>query len=162
MALRGASNGSDRLSEHFRASEFRCRCLDKGLRSAEFCGGNIAPEGVDPALIEGLEILRAELGGRPIYVTSAYRCPAYNRKIGGAPKSYHVTGKAADIVVSGVDYLEVMRVIERLGIFTGRGLYPDGHFVHVDTRFGLRGSPVVRWVRENGIYRTVASFVQYL
>ena len=36
--------------------------------------------------------------GQPIYVNSGYRCPKLNRAVGGAVKSYHLYGRAADIV----------------------------------------------------------------
>ena len=35
--------------------------------------------------------------GSPIIVTSGYRCEELNRKVGGAPYSYHRLGMAADI-----------------------------------------------------------------
>lgn len=35
--------------------------------------------------------------GKPIIVTSGYRCPALNTKIGGAKTSQHMKGQAADI-----------------------------------------------------------------
>ena len=35
--------------------------------------------------------------GRPITITSGYRCPRLNRIVGGAPASLHLTGCAADI-----------------------------------------------------------------
>ena len=44
-----------------------------------------------------LQKLRDKLGA--IRVTSAYRSPALNRAIGGARKSFHMTGNASDIVI---------------------------------------------------------------
>ncbi len=38
-----------------------------------------------------------EAWGRPIAVSSGYRCPALNRAVGGAARSQHLTGQAADI-----------------------------------------------------------------
>ena len=38
-----------------------------------------------------------ELYGKPIVVTSGYRCPKLNRAVGGAARSQHTTGNAADI-----------------------------------------------------------------
>ena len=38
-----------------------------------------------------------EAWGEPIIVTSGFRCPALNKKIGGAANSQHVLGEAADI-----------------------------------------------------------------
>ena len=38
-----------------------------------------------------------ELWGKPIIVTSGYRCAALNRAVGGARNSHHLKGMAADI-----------------------------------------------------------------
>lgn len=38
-----------------------------------------------------------EAYGKPIAVSSGYRCPALNRVVGGAPTSQHLRGEAADI-----------------------------------------------------------------
>ena len=38
--------------------------------------------------------------GRPIHVSSGYRCPRLNKAVGGAVTSQHTTGEAADIYVS--------------------------------------------------------------
>lgn len=43
-----------------------------------------------------LDPLRKEFG-RPILVTSGYRCPALNRLVGGTKNSAHIMGRAADI-----------------------------------------------------------------
>ena len=40
-----------------------------------------------------------EMYGKPIHVTSGYRSPAVNRAVGGAKKSQHMRGEAADITV---------------------------------------------------------------
>ena len=37
--------------------------------------------------------------GRPIIVTSGYRCPKLNNLVGGVPTSRHLTGQAADLRV---------------------------------------------------------------
>lgn len=38
-----------------------------------------------------------ELYGKPIIVTSGYRCPKLNKAVGGATNSQHTKGEAADI-----------------------------------------------------------------
>lgn len=44
-----------------------------------------------------LEPLRALLGPCPLTVTSGYRCPDLNARVGGSPTSQHLTGQAADL-----------------------------------------------------------------
>ena len=36
--------------------------------------------------------------GKPIRITSGFRCPALNKAVGGSPTSQHMKGMAADIV----------------------------------------------------------------
>ena len=49
------------------------------------------------ALIENVLDPLREAYGKPIVVTSGYRCPALNKAVGGASNSQHMTGQAADI-----------------------------------------------------------------
>lgn len=62
-----------------------------------------------------LDPLREAIGG-PIKVSSGYRGPALNRHIGGAKKSQHLEGKAADIQVSNRSVLELFKTTIRLGL----------------------------------------------
>ncbi|MDR1651664.1 MAG: peptidase M15 [Synergistaceae bacterium] len=71
-----------RISPHFKLREFQCGC----------CG----TVKLRPELIAMLEALRA-LWGRPISLTSGYRCEQHNRAVGGASRSLHMAGRAADI-----------------------------------------------------------------
>ena len=48
-------------------------------------------------LIAVLDSLREEWG-KPIYVTSGFRCPDLNKAVGGVNTSAHLTGNAADLV----------------------------------------------------------------
>lgn len=44
-----------------------------------------------------------EAWGRPIVVTSGYRCEALNKVVGGVPTSQHKQGKAADISTGSIE-----------------------------------------------------------
>jgi uncharacterized protein YcbK (DUF882 family) len=59
-----------------------------------------------------LEIIRAALGVR-IKISSGYRSPAHNSKIGGAKNSQHIKGRAADIQTK-LPTSKVKEVIEQL------------------------------------------------
>ena len=66
-------------------------------------------------LISALDKIR-ERYGKPIKVTSGYRCPELNRAVGGAvnpdgtPKSQHCKGEAADLV--GENKAETKKIFE--------------------------------------------------
>ena len=119
-------NEKIQLSKNFNSYEFRC-----GLGSPCSCSTIL----IDDKLVEYLQKIRDHFG-KTVTITSAYRCPSYNKRIGGATQSYHSKGMACDIVVSGVAPREVAKYAESIGIL-GIGLYntsSDGYFVHIDTR----------------------------
>jgi len=112
------------LSQNFVSTEFDCH--GKGCCSTTK---------LDSKLVEYLQKIREHFD-KPITVTSAYRCEVHNKNIGGATRSYHMRGQAADIVVSGISSREVAKYAESIGIL-GIGLYEtskDGYFTHIDTR----------------------------
>ena len=112
-------DGEKKLSTHFKVKEFRCKDgSDKVLIAIE--------------LVELLQKIRNYFG-KPVTINSAYRNAAYNKKIGGASKSQHIQGTAADIVVQGVKPEVVAKYAEYLMPSSGGiGLYPS--FTHVDVR----------------------------
>jgi zinc D-Ala-D-Ala carboxypeptidase len=83
-------------------------------------------------LAEGLERVRVALAGKPIHVSSGYRCEALNRAVGGAGRSAHVDGLAADILCPQFGSpLEVCRAIVAAGIETDQIIHEFGHWCHV-------------------------------
>lgn len=108
-----------RGTKNFSINEFRC----KG-------SGTLPATGIDNQLILKLEQLRYDLGGKAVIVTSGYRSTSHNRRVGGASKSQHLYGKAADIKVRGVTPASVYNAADKL--FNGVGRYNT--FTHVDTR----------------------------
>lgn len=106
----------------FSDAEMACRCCD--------C---LPLSGMDERLMRLLDKLR-DKWGKPIYVTSGYRCRAHNFDVGGVTGSYHCMAKAVDIIPpEGVECHELAAVAMDLG-FDGIGLYSDDGFVHLDTR----------------------------
>lgn len=66
------------------------------------------------ALIEHVLDPLREKWGKPIIVTSGYRCPALNKAVGGASGSQHLVGEAADIRTSTDTRDENMRLLKIL------------------------------------------------
>ena len=84
-------NDNMKLSEHFSAGEFRCKCG----KSHEFK--------VDDSLVSNLEKLFYKLDCSKIIVTSGYRCVQHDKNVGGSGSGQHVEGTAADICCYGQD-----------------------------------------------------------
>jgi uncharacterized protein YcbK (DUF882 family) len=115
--------------------------LSKNFTLPEFSSkdGAPTPENVIDnlrVLAKNLQVLR-DYVKKPIKINSGYRSPAYNKKIGGATKSQHMLGRAADITIQGMTAGQVADTIEQL-IAAGKmqqgglGRYPN--FVHYDIR----------------------------
>jgi hypothetical protein len=86
---------------------------------------------VDDQALNKLQQLRDYLG-KPLIITSAYRSPAHNKKVGGAKKSKHMEGIAFDVRMENHDPHEFEVAARAVG-FTGFGYYPKSGFMHVDT-----------------------------
>lgn len=95
------------------------------------CKDGSDPIKIDADLVISLQQIRDRFGA--VTINSAYRNAEYNKKIGGASRSQHIYGKAADIVVKGQTPLTIARYAEKeLEKINGIGLYKG--FTHVDTR----------------------------
>lgn len=98
-----------KLSEHFNLSEFEDSATAKkhGIK-------NHAPVEMYGRLItlceNVLEPVREHFG-KPVKITSGYRCMKLNSLIGSKDDSQHVMCEAADIVIAGVEPLEIARFI---------------------------------------------------
>jgi len=75
----------------------------------------------------------------PIHITSWFRCPALNKRIGGKTKSQHLTGQAADIFMGGYNMMDVFKKIIMLKLPYDQVIYEEriggnrkcSQFVHV-------------------------------
>jgi uncharacterized protein YcbK (DUF882 family) len=83
-------------------------------------------------LLRILEVLRSHFD-RPITINSGCRCSFHNADVGGGSNSQHLYGRAADIVVDGIDPSLVYELADNMGI-GGAGEYSTSGFTHVDSR----------------------------
>jgi uncharacterized protein YcbK (DUF882 family) len=102
------------LSPHFSKAEFRDH------RTGELVGP-------DRLLVEVLERIRA-LSGEPLRIVSGYRSAATNRAVGGARRSQHRLGRAADLP-RGTCTVEQALAAGATGVG-----HCDGDVVHIDVR----------------------------
>ena len=91
--------------------------LTKSETALSYGIDNTPPERFVPnlhRLMDYLDRVR-EAYGKPIRVSSGYRCRDLNRAVGGADDSQHKQGLAADLIVPDLEHL--MAVIRKLGGF---------------------------------------------
>jgi uncharacterized protein YcbK (DUF882 family) len=108
-----------RLAPNFQRWEFAC-----------LCGCGLAD--IDQRTVDWCQRIRDFLD-RPVVVINGCRCPAYNRKVRGFARSYHMRCMAADIAVHQVDAETVQELLDEWGV-PGLGRYFD--FTHLDVRDG--------------------------
>jgi zinc D-Ala-D-Ala carboxypeptidase len=98
-----------KLTEHFTLGEFIVSS------TAEAMGNDNMPT---PEHLEnlknvaaGMEKVRSILGDCAIVITSGYRNPVVNKKVGGVPNSAHALGHAADFRAAGFTAIGAARKI---------------------------------------------------
>lgn len=118
--------------DNFSRIEFLCAC----------CG----QEQMQMPFMKALQQMRGLLDA-PILITSGYRCLNHNKNVGGAERSYHLRGRAADLVAptSAWRYCIVQSAM-KVG-FTGIGIYEG--YIHVDDR---EGHEPVMWMNRGGLF----------
>ncbi len=113
------------MFDHFAPEEFLCHCA--GLCDHE--------DLISRKLVAGLDRLRDVIGVAMV-VTNGVRCVEHNKAVGGAAKSQHLTGMAADILIPRGFTAQTFadsaaRIIPDFAD-GGIGLYNT--FVHLDVR----------------------------
>ena len=79
-----------------------------------------------------LDIVRANLGGRPIKVNSWYRPSGVNARVGGSTWSRHQYGDGVDIRSDYISSYQLYKLLNKLHLDGGLGRYTS--FVHIDFR----------------------------
>jgi uncharacterized protein YcbK (DUF882 family) len=75
------------------------------------------------------------MANRPIRINSGFRCPDYNREVGGTPTSRHQFGKALDVRFDTAGWSEEQLYCMFLDAgFFGVGRGQEGAWWHLDVR----------------------------
>lgn len=141
-------DGDKKLSENFRIREFACKDGTDQIF-------------ISDALVDLLQAIRDRFGA-PVIITSGYRTPSHDRKVGGSGSGYHTKGMAADIYISSVSPIKIAAFAQSLLGRTGGvecGAYSSGGYVHVDVREGrwraVKSSPSVNYQSLSSLFQTV-------
>lgn len=114
-----AKDGNKKLSSNFKVSEFACKDGSDTVLVA-------------PRLVMVLQTIRDHFGAS-VTISSGYRTPQYNTKVGGVAHSQHCYGTAADIMVKGQKPADVAAYARKImPSWGGVGIYST--FTHVDVR----------------------------
>lgn len=109
---------TDLTKEYFSDGELRCKCG---------CGQLIFDQNVR----QKLNVLR-ESFGKPMVVSSGYRCPQHPLEVNKNKPGEHTTGMCVDIAVSGVDVIELTSLAYEMGVRRiGWHQKAEGRFVHL-------------------------------
>jgi hypothetical protein len=114
------------MNNYFEDNELMCKC---GCEELTF----------DADFKNTLNHVR-HLYGKPIYITSGYRCHKHNKAVGGKDNSAHTKGLAVDMKCeNSKDRYELIGIFYRLGI---ERIGVSGKFLHID-KDTTKPSPVI-------------------
>lgn len=107
-------------SEYFSEKEMACQC-----------GCGESP--MDQAFMDKLTQLRITYG-KPIRISSGYRCPNHPIEAKKSKPGAHASAKAADLAVDREDAYDILSIAMDMG-FEGIGVQQkgSGRFIHLDT-----------------------------
>ena len=135
------------LSTHFTLEELTVSNKAKSLK----IDNTPTPEILEnlKALALALELARSVIG-KPLKISSAYRCPALNMAVRGSKSSAHMLGYAADFTVDGMTPRQVCEKIIAAGLHQDQIILesvsttnPDGLWVHYGISKGTMRNQVL-------------------
>ena len=131
------------IAPYILRTEYECPHCHRLPFALEEVGKVVYPYTV---LFESFARIR-EAWGRPLKISSGYRCSIYNRLVGGVDLSVHLFGLALDLdVLSIVEVVELECLIEEVAPELRRGVYTSkGTFIHVDVGYLIEPQVLSQW-----------------
>ena len=117
-----------KLTKNFKLEEFTYSLTASRLKI-----DNSVPEELMPNIqltAVKLELVRIALG-RPIIITSGYRCPALNARVGGAANSAHTRGLAVDFHSSFGTPKQICQRLIDAGVQFDKLIQEHNQWVHI-------------------------------
>ena len=96
---------------------------------------------LDLRLVDLIEAAETHFGKQAL-IASGCRSDLYNKQVGGAPRSFHLSCDAADLIIPGVSVREAKLFFEDLVGVGGIGTYCYLTSIHIDV------GPSRRWHRD--------------
>lgn len=69
--------------------------------------------------------------GKPMIITSGFRCPEVNKLVGGKTNSQHLKGQAADFIIKGMTPQQIVFKIATMGIEYDQLINEYDKWVHI-------------------------------
>ena len=127
-----------KLSEHFYLQDFIKSDIAKQHGIANYPEVEEIHKIVD-LCSNVLEVVR-RFYGKPVEISSGYRCRELNKFVGGASNSQHTKGEACDFFIRGVSNYAICKAIEAMreqGKIEFDQCILEPSWVHVSFRFGF-------------------------
>ena len=124
------------IAPYLNESEYCCKCC-KGLPVDFYDREDEAEIGAPYLMLFKYFYNIREAWGKPIPVSSGYRCPKHNKAAGGHPYSIHLFGLALDLDCKDVKEVSKMALlIKQIASNLRIGIYKrSGTFIHVDVGY---------------------------
>lgn len=118
-------NSKEKVSPHFKVSEFRCKC------------GRTHTVPISTELVEKLETLYEYIGASKGIISSGHRCAAHDRAVGGSGGGMHTKGYAIDIIFydknnKPIDTKYISCVAQDLGFKGIANITMNYEYIHLD------------------------------
>ena len=117
-----------KLTEHFKLEEFTHSPTATQLKIDNSVPDDLMPN-IQLTAIK-LELVRKSLG-RPIIITSGYRCPKLNARVGGVSTSAHTKGLAVDFHSSYGTPKEICQRLIDAGVQFDKLIQEHNQWVHI-------------------------------
>lgn len=119
---------------NFQYKELKCKCGNCGSTGQE----------MNVEFMDAIQDLRTEFG-KPLVITSAYRCRNHPAERNKSTIGAHPLGVAVDIGIRGADAVELLRLAMKRPIFKGFGISQKGasRFIHLDSGGGNLPRPMI-------------------
>lgn len=138
-----------KVSENFTLDELLSSATAKRMNYTEQFNPPIKVVRNLSALVKNvLQPLRESLG-KPITITSGYRCERLNKRVKGAKNSQHVLGQAADLKIDGMTTEEIVKHVIKLDLPFDQIIEEFGDWVHISHDDTKNRKQALRAVKRN-------------
>lgn len=136
-----------KLTEHFTLEEFTRSSTAKRLNIDNSVPQNLMPN--IQLIAVKLELVRKALG-KPIIITSGYRCNALNARVGGTPTSAHTQGLAVDFHSSYGTPKEICQRLIDTDVLFDKLIQEHNQWVHIGFSPNYNRQQVLTAVKQGG------------